>query len=121
MEGFAAHTDLLDSDDVIFAVSVKTKGIPTSHTLLENGLSTDFRLSLLKEYQKLGTLGELTDVVERQKPKNPIIKPWSPAICPSCGTELSESIGDGYYKHYTHLERCTNPKCAQRLNWPGKF
>lgn len=45
------------------------------------------------------------------------IKEWSPAICPSCGYELSESVGDGYYRHPTFLERCPNPDCGQRLKW----
>lgn len=53
--------------------------------------------------------------IEKQIPKNIKIKKWSPAICPSCGYELSESVGDGYYKHPTFLEIC--PKCYQRLDW----
>lgn len=53
--------------------------------------------------------------IERQTSKKVKIKEWSPAVCPSCGYELSESIGDGYYKHHTLLEIC--PKCYQRLEW----
>lgn len=45
------------------------------------------------------------------------IKDWSPARCPRCGKELSESLGDGYYKHYTGLAVCLNPDCCQRLDW----
>ena len=55
--------------------------------------------------------------LEKQIPKLVEIKPWSPSICPSCGTELSEHKGDGYYKHPTHLEVCHNPACSQRLKW----
>lgn len=39
------------------------------------------------------------------------------AVCPSCGYELSESLGDGYYRHSKFLERCPNPDCGQRLKW----
>lgn len=44
-----------------------------------------------------------------------ISKPWSPDICPTCGSELSESLGDGYYSHPNFLERC--PACQQKLEW----
>lgn len=71
----------------------------------------------LQQYKQLGTLEEVREAVERQKPKHPIIEPWSPAICPTCGEELSESLGDGYYRHKTYLKRCTNAECAQRLDW----
>lgn len=57
------------------------------------------------------------EALGKQIPKKPILKPWSPAICPSCGEELSGSLGDGYYKHYIHLERCPNIECSQRLDW----
>lgn len=55
--------------------------------------------------------------LEKQMPKKPIIKPWSPAICPSCGEELSISLGDGYYSHRVHLTHCPNLECLQRLDW----
>lgn len=71
----------------------------------------------LQEYEKLGTLEEVREAVEKQKAKKPIIQPWSPARCPTCGEELSENLGDGYYRHRTFLERCTNVECAQRLDW----
>lgn len=71
----------------------------------------------LDEYKRLGTLEEVRDAVEKQKAKKPIIQPWSPARCPTCGEELSENLGDGYYRHRTFLERCTNVECAQRLDW----
>ena len=50
----------------------------------------------------------------KQIPKRPIIKPWNPALCPSCGMELSESTGDGYYKHWVTLKFCD---CRQALDW----
>lgn len=71
----------------------------------------------LLEYKKIGTLEEVREAVEKQKQKKPIIQQWSPARCPACGEELSESLGDGYYRHRTFLERCTNVECAQRLDW----
>lgn len=71
----------------------------------------------LDEYKKIGTLEEVREAMEKQKAKKPIIQPWSPAICPTCGEELSENLGDGYYRHRTFLERCTNVECAQRLDW----
>ena len=55
--------------------------------------------------------------LEKQMPKKPIIKPWSPAICPSCGEELSISLGDGYYRHRINLTCCPNLECLQRLDW----
>lgn len=71
----------------------------------------------LEKYKKLGTLEEVRDAVEIQKPKKVVIERWSPSICPRCGNELSENLGDGYYKHPVFLERCPNPDCAQRLDW----
>ena len=55
--------------------------------------------------------------LEKQMPKKPIIKPWSPAICPSCGEELSISLGDGYYSPRIILTHCPNLECLQRLDW----
>jgi len=43
------------------------------------------------------------EALDKQIPKTPIIKSWSPALCPSCGNELSEHLGDGCYKHYHGL------------------
>ena len=57
------------------------------------------------------------NALEKQIPKKPIIKPWCPAICPCCGENLSEYLGDGYYSHRTFLERCTDADCSQRLDW----
>ena len=71
----------------------------------------------LAQYEDIGTLEEVRDAVERQKPKKVVIERWSPSICPRCGNELSENLGDGYYEHPVFLERCPNPDCAQRLDW----
>lgn len=54
------------------------------------------------------------NALEKQIAKKPIVKQWCPAICPCCGCDLSESIGDGYYKHYTSLSICD---CGQKLDW----
>jgi hypothetical protein len=52
--------------------------------------------------------------LQKQIPMSPIKKNWSPSTCPDCKTELSESLGDGYYKDHTTLKYC---KCGQKLNW----
>lgn len=52
--------------------------------------------------------------LEKQIPKKPLVEAWSPALCPCCNAELSESIGDGYYKHYKGLKICD---CGQSLDW----
>lgn len=57
------------------------------------------------------------EALEKQIPKMVEVHAWNPAKCPSCGIELSESIGDGYYKHSTSLEVCPNVECCQRLKW----
>ncbi len=57
------------------------------------------------------------EALEKQLPKKVKIKEWSPSVCPCCGYELSESVGDGYYKHPMFLERCPNPDCGQKLDW----
>ena len=57
------------------------------------------------------------EALERQNPKKVEIKEWSPSVCSSCGYELSESVGDGYYKHPTFLEKCPNPDCGQKIKW----
>lgn len=54
------------------------------------------------------------EALEKQIPKKPIIEKWSPALCSSCGSELSESLGDGYYKHWKNKKVCD---CGQLLNW----
>lgn len=57
------------------------------------------------------------EALEKQLPKKVEVEEWSPARCPSCGTELSESSGDGHYMHQTFLKRCPNVDCGQRLDW----
>jgi len=52
--------------------------------------------------------------LNKQIPTSPKIKSWSPALCPSCDKELSEHLGDGYYKHYYSLKVC---ECGQKLKW----
>ena len=54
-------------------------------------------------------------LVMKEIPKKPLIERWNPALCPSCNAYLSESIGDGYYKHWDSLDRC--PECNQKLTW----
>lgn len=63
---------------------------------------------------KIEALREAIGALNKQVPKKPKIENWSPALCPSCGGELSESAGDGYYNHHYHLIFCN---CGQRLRW----
>lgn len=65
----------------------------------------------------LETLKVAIEALEKQVPKKVVIKPWQGTTCPSCGESLSESLGDGYYKHHTHWDYCHNSKCLQRLDW----
>ena len=58
---------------------------------------------------------ELEQFREREVAKEVVSSNWMPDKCPSCGYELSESLGDGYYTHPTHLERC--PQCLQKIKW----
>ena len=73
------------------------------------------RKRLLKEYCKIGTVEECREAVEKQRTKKIIIRDWNPTYCPTCGHELSTSLGDGYYKHPTFLERCH--ECGQAISW----
>ena len=57
------------------------------------------------------------EALEKQLPKKVEIKKWCPSVCPACGCELSENIGDGYDKHPIFLNRCPNPDCGQKLDW----
>lgn len=75
-------------------------------------------ISVLKEiqqYREIGTVEECREAMEKQKSKKIIIKNWSPTCCPTCGHELSTSLGDGYYKHPTFLKMC--PACGQAIQW----
>ena len=69
----------------------------------------------IQQYREIGTVEECREAVEKQKPKKIIIRDWNPTKCPTCGHELSTSLGDGYYKHPTFLKRC--PKCGQTIQW----
>lgn len=57
------------------------------------------------------------EALEKQLPRKVEIKEWSPSVCPSCGYELSEDLGDGFYRHPTFIKRCPNPDCGQKLDW----
>ena len=57
------------------------------------------------------------EALEKQLPKKVIIEDWCPSYCPSCGYELSEDLGDGFYRHPTFIKRCPNPDCGQKLDW----
>jgi len=74
-----------------------------------------------KEYPRAIYITEALEMaveaLEKQIPKMVVDGDWCPAKCPSCGRELSESLGDGYYKHFTSLEVCPNEECCQRLKW----
>ena len=59
----------------------------------------------------------LQELVDRATPKKVIINQYTPAYCQTCGEELSESLGDGYYEYYTHLDVCPNKECRQVLDW----
>ncbi len=72
-------------------------------------------LKEIQQYREIGTVEECREAVEKQNPKKIIIRNWSSTFCPTCGHELSTSLGDGYYKHPTFLERC--PKCGQAIQW----
>jgi len=53
--------------------------------------------------------------IEKRIQNRPIIKSnYSPALCPSCKIELSDHLGDGYYKHYYSKSIC---ECGQKLRW----
>ena len=78
----------------------------------------DFAISALKEiqqYREIGTVKECREAVEKQKAKKIIIESYCPTECPTCGHELSISLGDGYYKYPTFLKRC--PNCGQVIQW----
>ncbi len=57
---------------------------------------------------------EIIKAIKKQIPIKLDIREWTPVKCPTCGAELSESLGDGYYKYYTNKKRC---ECGQRLDW----
>ena len=53
-------------------------------------------------------------IIKKQIPTKPIYERWAAARCPTCGEELSEHLGDGYYKHWESLRFC---ECGQKLDW----
>lgn len=75
------------------------------------------RLSKTLSDKRREAYQDAVEALEKQLPKKVEIREWSPAVCPSCRYELSESVGDGYYKHPIFLERCPNPDYGQRLDW----
>ena len=54
------------------------------------------------------------EALEKQIPEKPIIEPWTIAKCPSCKTNLGESLKDGYVKNWTSKKVCD---CGQLLDW----
>ena len=74
-------------------------------------------LEEIQQYREIGTVEECREAVEKQKPKKIIIEPYCPTECPTCGHELSTSLGDGYYKYPTFLKRC--PNCGQYITYTG--
>lgn len=72
-------------------------------------------LEEIQQYREIGTVEECREAVDKQKPKKIIIEPYCPTECPTCGHELSTSLGDGYYKYPTFLKRC--PNCGQAIQW----
>ena len=72
-------------------------------------------LKEIQQYREIGTVEECREAMEKQRVKKIIIRDWNPTKCPTCGHELSTSLGDGYYKHPTFLERC--PECGQAIRW----
>lgn len=91
----------MDEKKVREAIEAIKANYPTSgYYMLREGLDT--------------AIGAL----EKQLPMKVKIEAWCPSYCPSCGYELSEYLGDGCYKHPDFIERCPNPECAQRLEWP---
>ena len=99
------------------AIETIKSNMPTSgYQMLRESL--DMAIIALKEiqqYREIGTVEECREAVEKQKAKKIIIRNWNPTRCPTCGHELSASLGDGYYKHPTFLERC--PECGQAIRW----
>lgn len=76
----------------------------------------DERNAAKKDVERLKQ--ELVIYKEKDTPKTPIIKSWNPSLCPNCKAELSENLGDGYYKDYENMKIC---ECGQKLNWNYKY
>lgn len=91
------------------------QGQINNHRLcLESAKCRRDECSAIKHEIAVHALEKSIEALEKQVPKNPIIKAWEPALCPSCGAELSEHKGDGYYSHYYGKEIC---ECGQKIDW----
>lgn len=58
------------------------------------------------------------EALRMQIPTRPLIEKWSPARCPHCDTDLSDSCDDGYYVHSTWIKICD---CGQKLKWDENY
>ena len=83
--------------------------------LRERRCGLDAVVEKCMQYEQIGTVEECRKAVKKNKAKKIIIRDWNPTKCPTCDHELSTSLGDGYYKHPTFLERC--PECGQAIQW----
>ncbi|EGW36449.1 hypothetical protein [Desulfosporosinus sp. OT] len=72
------------------------------------------KIKAFAEKEGLSVNAFVNMAINKQMPQKPIIEAWNPARCPSCGEDLSESLGDGYYKHWYGKRVCD---CGQKLNW----
>ena len=70
-------------------------------------LKEDLKSSAYYAWMKKGNAYKLAiAALNKQISKRPVIKPWSPALCPLCGMELSENS-----------KIC---ECGQKLSWEVK-
>jgi len=76
---------------------------------VRSGFVADINLNAIMAY-KLAI-----EALEKQLPKKPLTESYMPTLCPTCEEELSENLGDGYYKISYYLTRC--PECGQLLDW----
>ena len=98
--------EIKELDDTLYAYSdIYMKALETAISALKE----------IKQYREIGTVEECREAVEKQKVKYIKIEAYCPAYCPTCRFELSESLGDGYYKYFENLSRC--PKCGQKICW----
>ena len=89
---------------------------------LTNRLNVEDAIEIIKEFtnglNENGYLRQANNLaikaLEKQIPKRPIIEPYNPALCPSCGRELSDFECDGCYTHWKGLKMC---ECGQVLDW----
>ena len=75
-----------------------------------------------EDYEKLEQenkelLLKLQRLEELQTPKSPIWRSYCPTTCPNCKAELSQDLGDGYYKDLINIKFC---ECGQKLDWEGQ-